>query len=598
MIDWHYDEETRTLYFEGEGRLEHTPCTSDEDHEFRLCEWEGYEPIYGIWPWGDSDPRRIVIGHGITSVGALALLGMEDVESIHLSDTVRYVEPSAFSSLKRLMEFDVHPDNAYLSVRNGSLTDIEGTVLLAYARGTPQEHYDVPHGIVRLEDCSFRCCELRSITFPDTLVEIGECAFDNCSSLESVTIPNSVRRISEKAFGSSGVRSVEFGTGLERLERYAFQYCSELFDVVLPETLERNDDFAFHNCMDLKFIHLPSGLCSIGTGVFDGCHSLRGIRIPRDLTELGDGAFGECKDLERIDVEEGNTSFTIVDGVLYDGSMTRLVRVPPTYGSKTFHVPESVTSVDAYAFDHCHMLERISIHDGVTYIGCHAFNECRNLLMIELPKDLKRLEKGLFDHCLKLKDVSIPNGVGSIGMFAFYSCISLRTLRLPPSVSVLEDHAFYGCMNLMELCIEGSIETFPSGVFGYCAFTELPVCDGLRTIGDGAFEMCSKLKDVHIPEGVVSIDRYAFHKCEGITSLYLPDSLRTLIGFAFLNDVSLRKISLPSSMDLVDDDVFEGCSSIEEVIVRDREDDGSPNGRMRLSWNADSGWKTSPIGPE
>lgn len=99
----------------------------------------------------------------------------------------------------------------------------------------------------------------------------------------------------------------------------------------------------------LTSVVLPSGLQEIGSGAFYGCN-LRQIIIPSFVSYIGPRAFGANYGLERIDVEEGNKTYTSYQGCLYTSKKTILVQVPSNYAEDTFFVPESVKIIGEYAF--------------------------------------------------------------------------------------------------------------------------------------------------------------------------------------------------------------------------------------------------------
>lgn len=111
--------------------------------------------------------------------------------------------------------------------------------------------------------------------------------------------------------------------------------------------------------------------------------------------------------------------FEIEDGVLlqYHGTNISVI------------IPNSVTSIDNYAFWGCSRLKNITIPDGVKSIGRCAFENCSSLVSITIPDSVKSIREWAFTYCTNLTSVIIPDSVESIGMRAFEHCSGLKTYK-------------------------------------------------------------------------------------------------------------------------------------------------------------------------
>ena len=89
-------------------------------------------------------------------------------------------------------------------------------------------------------------------------------------------------------------------------------------------------------------------------------------------------------------------------------------------------IPDSVTSINDYAFSHCGSLTSVTLPNCVTSIGAYAFYGCRSLKSITIPNSVTSIGHGVFPFCESLKEIIIPNSVTSIGNGVFSFCESLK----------------------------------------------------------------------------------------------------------------------------------------------------------------------------
>ncbi|MEC8882458.1 MAG: leucine-rich repeat domain-containing protein [Pseudomonadota bacterium] len=139
------------------------------------------------------------------------------------------------------------------------------------------------------------------VVIPEGVKSIGEGAFYDCTSLESVKIPNSVESIGGRAFlGCASLESIVIPVGVDSVGHSVFSNCTSLESVVIPESVKCIGEFAFHFCERLKSIVIPEGVERICGYAFSDCTSLESVKIPNSVVGIGAGAFRECTALNLI----------------------------------------------------------------------------------------------------------------------------------------------------------------------------------------------------------------------------------------------------------------------------------------------------------
>jgi len=184
----------------------------------------------------------------------------------------------------------------------------------------------------------------------------------------------------------------------------------------------------FHYCPSLTSVTLGTSVTSIGRYAFYYCYRLTSVTIPSSVTSIGDGAFYACASLTAITVDALNSSYSSVDGVLFNANQTTLILYPVDKYDSSYTIPGSVTSIGNYAFAYCPYLASVTIPNSVTSIGDYAFYYCSGLTDLTLGTSVTSIGDSAFLYCYRLTSVTFPSSVTSIGNSAFYYCSGLKTV--------------------------------------------------------------------------------------------------------------------------------------------------------------------------
>ena len=223
------------------------------------------------------------------------------------------------------------------------------------------------------------------------VTKIGEDAFQDNTTITSVTIPASVTEIGSNAFaGCTNLTSVN--------------YEGDWSNLTIQSGNPAVQDAANAPLFDFEFI-LNNTAVVVTNYKYNGAAA--DVTIPSRY--------------------QGKPVTTIGHAAFFNSAVTSVT------------IPDSVTSISDEAFINCPKLTNISIPNSVTYIGFSAFSSCTSLKSITLPSSLSFISGALFLGCSQLTTIHIPVSVTSIGNNAFADCPSLMTVTYPGSKTQWDD---------------------------------------------------------------------------------------------------------------------------------------------------------------
>ena len=318
-----------------------------------------------------------------------------------------------------------------------------------------------------------------------------------------------VTSIGEKAFSDcTGFTSLGIPKGVTRIGEKAFSGCSRLYYVVIPGSVTSIGYGAFHNCSGLIFMIIPEGVESIEERAFYECSSLLAITIPQSVRNIGWGAFGQCPNLTSIEVAADNPCYSSQDGVLFNKGRMELLRYPEGKPGETYRIPDGVKHIEKHAFEDCSSLTSIVIPDGVTELEEGAFDSCPNLVSIEVAAD---------NPCYSSQDGVLFNK-DKTELLRYPKDKPDETYRIPDGVKHIGEYAFDDCSSLTSIIIPDGVEHIGEYAFDNCSgLTSIIIPDGVTVLGEGAFRACSGLTSVVIPQSVTNIEQGVFWFDEQLT---------------------------------------------------------------------------------
>lgn len=215
------------------------------------------------------------------------------------------------------------------------------------------------------------------------------------------------------------IKTVSIKKGVTNIGQLAFSDCESLTSITISDSVTSIGKSAFSWCESLSSMTIPNSVTSIGINAFLNCSSITSITIPDSVNSIGSYAFSGCTSLRNITVSQGNTNYSSLGGNLYNKDYTKLIQYAIGNDSGSFILPDSVTSIENWAFRYCTNLNRVTLGKNVKKISVYSFGDCTGLTSIVLPEGLTSIMDYSFFNCPNLKSVSIPRSVISIDSKAF-----------------------------------------------------------------------------------------------------------------------------------------------------------------------------------
>lgn len=394
-----------------------------------------------------------------------------------------------------------------------------------------------------------------------SVTKIGDYAFQECSSLVSVTVPAGITAIGDGAFWDC--------TSLANINVSAENTTYTSVDGVLFSKDKTNLlQYPIGNARTEYAI--PDGVINVADYLFWGCTTLKTLTIPGSITVIGIDALRRCLSLENINVSADNKVYSSVDGVLFNKDKTELLQYPIGNTRTEYSIPNGVTSIADYSFPECASIERITFPDSVTTIGEMAFPACSSLKSVELGSGVKTIGDYAFGWCEALTDVKIPYGVTTIGDSAFDSCTSFENITFPDSVTAIGQNVIWGTAYYKDeanwendvLYVDHHLIQAKYEFSGDCV-----IKDGTKTIANSAFSNLESLENITIPNSVVYIGQFGFYRCSSLKNVTIPDSVLSIDYRAFGSCASLENVVIGAGVTYIEEGAFRSCKSLKNIEV-------------------------------
>ena len=251
--------------------------------------------------------------------------------------------------------------------------------------------------------------------------------------------------------------------------------------------------------------------------------------------------FVELKSLKTITVSEENMFYTVIDNVLFSKDKKELIKFPPKSEKSEYRVPDYVTRISQNAFDDCTGLKVVRLPENIDpdkllapeTLRFESENINNGYTAIEYMGDFIYYETGENEHgkWLRIKKVSDNN---SDKKFLIPEEFNFLNITIDPTVYT---HDMIECVDA------GNLTKISPWLFRQSKVQKVILSEDLKVIDQCAFEGCTNLREIVIPEGVERIEWCAF----------------TYSG--------LLEVTIPKSVNYIGGKAFEGCKALEKIVI-------------------------------
>ena len=252
------------------------------------------EDYWGIWV--DDNITELYLPEGMTYICKNAFSGMTALTYVKFPSTLDFIGTAAF---------------ARTNIKNA---DLSGTSL------------------TYVGDCAFAYnTSLRSISFPDTLIQINDHMCDHCTALKTAALPAYVESIGNSAFGTTALESIVIPDSVSELGEFSFENCDKAAKIEIGKGVEALGKGAFFGCTAVTSVDIPGNVEVIGESAFKGCTALSKVTLHEGTKEIGKDAFEDCTALRELRLPDGMQK---IGDYAFQGS-----------GLTYIYIPASVTEI-------------------------------------------------------------------------------------------------------------------------------------------------------------------------------------------------------------------------------------------------------------
>ncbi|MBO5696910.1 MAG: leucine-rich repeat domain-containing protein, partial [Alistipes sp.] len=409
---------------------------------------------------------------------------------------------------------------------------------------------------------AFYGADFTKVTIGNSVTEIGSYAFEDCTSLTSVDITDLVAWC-----------KIKFGNYLSNPLCYAYNlYLNGALveDLVIPDSVTAIGERTFCQCTSLTSVTIPDSVTTIEDSAFIDCTSLTNVTIGMGVTSIGWSAFRGCNSLTSITIPDGVTTIEYWAFAFCSNLKNIYCKpvVPPLGSNSMFqnnasdrniYVP--IESVEAYKSaeywsEYSDMIKGYNFETGEV-IPETPLRPANN--EIWYTNDSTTEPTALYKT--DVFDVNVISNTYDVDKKCW-------VIKFDGEVTKIGSHAFQECSCITSVTIPNSVTKIGAYAFNGCTnLVSIIIPDGVTSIEENAFAMCRNLTNITIPQGVSEIKRWSFYGCTNLIGVTIPDSVIYIGQCAFAYCSNLQSVSIPIGITTIESDAFSFCSTLTSITI-------------------------------
>ena len=546
---------------------------------------------------------------------------LRKIKKIVIPSTVEVIGPCSFNACKELVSIEVDKNNLCFSALDGNLYNKDKSVFISYATGKADVSFSVPDGVKEIYPFAFYGnASLREIILPQGLNSIGHHAFECCWFLRYTVIPESVEHIGEQAFNNNAIRIIPCEAKCEpgQWGFDVFPYdCLTVWDCKNNNVASDGNIYIEFNGMRYR---IKDGAASVAEQykekveenvVIPAFVKYEGMDIP--VKGIDSYAFAYCKALNLITIPD---SIDIVGKYVFQDSTGLIIYCEsekPKCGysrywnmNKSYYYNREKNEQIPVVWN-CRYNDRAQdgyIHyrkDGIKYVIKDDFATVTNIKTngqtVKIPDkidfkgqvyNVRNIRASALKNSYTVKEIIIPASVtsmdsfmfGESGVFMVYCEAERKPVGWDKNWNFKGCPVVWNCKN-NEVADDGYIYTVVDGIRYALKEDQATFAKQISKIsGDIAIPDSITYKDKIY--SVINIDSEAFDGCSSLASVSIPESVTSIGSDSFSNCTSLTSVSIPESVTSIGSGSFSNCTSLTIYC----EAESQPAG-WSFNWNPD-----------